>query len=102
MLRNSLFAAGAVGAVLCLPVFAAADDEIDIVGRYNYASQLQGGGTETGTTEIRKQGETYQISWLRADKVAYTGVGIRTGNILSICYSYPGAGERGLCVYKIT
>jgi len=75
--------------------------DIDIVGKYTYVQKLPAGGTETGTVTVRKDGETYGVAWVRADKVSYSGVGIRRGDQLSVCYSYAGAGERGVAVFAI-
>lgn len=78
------------------------DKLINIVGQYTYRQTLPGGGAETGTVEVQMHGDTYKVVWTRADKNTYYGVGIRTNDLLSVCYSYPGAGERGVLVYKIT
>jgi len=81
---------------------AAEGEEIDIVGRYTYKATIPG-GEETGTVEIQKHGDAYKLEWVRDGKRGkYRGVAIRTQDTLSVCYSYPGNGERGVGVFKIT
>ena len=76
-------------------------EEIDIVGRYTYKSTVPG-GEETGTVDVTKDGETYKLEYLRSDKVTYSGVAIRSNDLLSISWRYPGAGESGVEALRIS
>jgi hypothetical protein len=77
------------------------DEEIDIGGRNAYKAQLMGGGFEEGTVVIEKNADTYNLTFTRKDGGAYSAIGIRTDDLLSVCYSYPGAGERGVGAFQI-
>ncbi len=80
------------------------EQTIVIVGQYTYKQELSGGQEETGNVTVQKKGEIYIVHWIRDDGPEYRGVGIRTGNTLSVCYSYSTffIGERGIAVFKIT
>ena len=69
-------------------------------GTYSYYMTLPGGGIEKGIVKVRKNKEIYEIIWKRSDGPQYYGLGINTGNLLSVAYSYgapSGQGER--CVF---
>ena len=75
----------------------------NFLGTYSYYMTLPRGGIEKGIVKVRKNKEIYEIIWKRSDGPQYYGLGINTGNLLSVAYSYgapSGQGERGVCVYK--
>ena len=70
-------------------------------GTYSYYMTLPGGGIEKGIVKVRKNKEIYEIIWKRSDGPQYYGLGINTGNLLSVAYSYgapSGQGERDVCL----
>ena len=69
---------------------------------YSYYMNLPG-GIEKGIVKVRNNKEIYEIIWTRSDGPQYYGLGINTGNLLSVAYSYgapSGQGERVCAVYK--
>jgi uncharacterized protein (TIGR03067 family) len=73
---------------------------IDIVGKYTVTADQGTGQQATMTAEIKKLGDGYQITWSVPGGVAYTGIGIRTGDVLSVTWG--NRGSVGLSVYRIT
>ena len=79
-------------------------DESDFVGDYFYEMTLPENNKETGKIIVRKHNSIYYLQWTRDDGPVYTGIGIRKGNGLSVCYSYSlfREGERGVSIYWIS
>lgn len=73
-------------------------DEIDIVGKY--ASTSEPAAPAGVTVEIDKLGDGYQVTWSLPGGVAYTGIGLRSGDVLSVTWG--NRGSVGLSVYKIS
>jgi uncharacterized protein (TIGR03067 family) len=76
-----------------------ADETIKIIGRYKSTSSGLDGARQTATAEIQKHGDAYMIKWSVAGGVAYIGIGIRKGNILSVAWA--NRGNVGVSVYTI-
>ena len=77
--------------------------EDNFSGTYSYHMTLPGGNLEKGMVQVKKIKEIYEIIWNRSDGPQYYGLGITTGNLLSVAYSYGapwGQGERGVAVYN--
>ena len=79
-------------------------DESDFVGDYFYEMTLPENNKETGKVIVIKYNSIYYLQWTRDDGPVYTGIGIRKGNVLSVCYSYSlfTKGERGVSIYWIS
>ena len=78
--------------------------ETDFVGEYTYRLTLPGGAIETGEVVVKRKKSIYYIKWTRDDGPIYFGIGIKTGNLMSVCYSYSisDSGERGVTVYTLS
>jgi uncharacterized protein (TIGR03067 family) len=78
----------------------AADEKIEIVGKYKSLSEGSDGKTHTMLAEISRRGEAYVVRWLTDEgNLAYVGTGIRQGDTLSV--AWVNRGSLGLSVYKI-
>ena len=86
--------------VLALAKCAAAEDEIDITGRYLCQGKAPDKQIYRGLTVITKTNETYQVSWNVAGEV-YFGEGIRHGDFLSVCWILNQPRVSGIMVYHI-
>ena len=75
-------------------------DEPDITGTYRCEGVLLDGNKYKATVEIQKIGDAYTVRWVRGIAEAHIGVGIRKGNLLSVCFA-AGRGGAGIVVYQI-
>ncbi len=75
------------------------EKEIDIAGQYSCRGNNPDGWAYTGKVAITKTGQTYKVQWTIGATQAYVGVGIREGNVLSVCFA--SAGGIGVLAYKI-
>lgn len=66
-----------------------------ITGVWGVVGANARGQTYRGRVAVRRVGDVYRVIW-RIGRSTYAGVGIRTGNILSVAYN------GGLAVYRIT
>ncbi len=74
-------------------------EEIDVAGAYACRGSNPGGGTYSGKVLITKTGQTYKIQWTIGSAQAHVGIGIREGNVLSVCFV--AAEGVGVVAYKI-
>ncbi len=74
-------------------------EEIDIAGEYSCRGSNAGGGTYSGKVAITKTGQTYKVQWTIGSSQVHAGVGIREGNVLSVCFVANGGA--GIAAYKI-
>jgi len=81
------------------PYVARGAEEIDIAGEYTCRGGNPDGGSYSGKVAITKTGQTYKIRWTIGAAPAHAGVGIREGNVLSVCFV--GGGGAGVAAYKI-
>ena len=84
---------------LARPNVARAAEEIKIAGEYSCRGGNPGGGTYLGKVVITKNGQTYKVQWTIGSSQAHVGIGIREGNVLSVCFV--GDGAAGVVAYKI-
>jgi uncharacterized protein (TIGR03067 family) len=75
-------------------------DEPDITGSYLCEGVLLDGNKYKAKVEIQKLGDAYMVRWTRGIAEAHIGVGIRKGNLLSVCFA-AGRGGAGIVVYQI-
>lgn len=74
-------------------------DEPDIAGTYLCEGTQLEGLKYKARVEITKLGDSYSVKWTRGLDMAHLGVGIRKGNLLSVCF-LTGKGA-GIAVYRI-
>ncbi len=74
-------------------------EEINIAGEYTCRGGNPGGGTYSGKVVITKTGQTYKIQWTIGSGQAHAGVGIREGDVLSVCFV--DNRSAGVVAYKI-
>ena len=101
--RNLAVSLALATLVLAGPYLARAaegeEQEVDIAGEYSCRGGNAGGEIYSGKVAINKTGQTYQIQWKIGSEEAHAGVGIREGNVLSVCFV--SAGGAGVVAYKI-
>ena len=78
---------------------ARAADAPDIAGEYKCEGTGSAGGTYSGTVQIAKKGETYEISWTLNSGETYKGLGILQGDVLAVTFS--GGNGSGVVAYKV-
>lgn len=71
------------------------DEKVEITGVWQVAGANAGGRTYRGRAAVRRVGDVYRVVW-RIGRSTYWGVGILTGNVLSVAYN------GGLAVYTVT
>lgn len=71
-----------------------------ILGKYKATAQDPSGAPVTAETLIERHGEGYRVTWKHQNNPTHMGFGIRTGNVLSVCWVGPGQ-QAGLTVYRI-
>ena len=76
-----------------------AGETIDVRGKYTSTSFGPDGKKQTMAAEIEKRGDGYLVKWIVPGGVAYVGMGIRKGNVLSVTWA--NRGNVGLSVYTI-
>ncbi len=97
MVRQLAFACAlAVGLALVLAAPCGAADEPDIVGKYKCEGKFND-NPYTGTVEISKRGESYQVTWV-IGKDKDTGTGILDGHTFAVGYE---GNNTGVCLYHI-
>ena len=84
---------------LAWPCVAPAAEEISIAGEYSCRGNNPGGGIYSGKVVITKTGQTYKVQWTIGSGEGHIGIGIREGNVLSVCFV--SAGGAGVVAYKI-
>jgi uncharacterized protein (TIGR03067 family) len=74
-------------------------EQDDIVGEYDSMTIDGEGKTQKAQAEITRQGNAYTIKYTDAGELAYIGIGLRRGDMLSV--SWANRGEIGVSVYRI-
>jgi hypothetical protein len=95
-----------VGLVLLGPITQpaqAAEVPAELAGKYRCEGEDFSGDTYSGEVTITKHGDTYLIEWdvtfKKAGRSKYVGVGLLTDTILSA--SWEGQDKAGVMVYKV-
>ena len=87
------------------PLKLAIEPVIEIGGYYSCQGVDGGGKTYKGLAAISRQKEVYLVQWMVDVGTAFTGIGIRQGNTLSVSWALPpnkeGVTVCGINVYKI-
>jgi hypothetical protein len=100
MARKHAWGALAVcGLVAALSLAAAAQNPVDIAGRYSVVGVNPDGGMYQGRAEISKRGATYRIRWVIGVSETYEGVGILEGDVLAVSFS--SGTSSGVVVYRV-
>src|SRR5260370_11131814 len=73
----------------------AADEEREIVGKYECKGADANGTEYSGTAEIKKVKDAYALAWSLGRFGTFQGIGIRSGNVLSVSW-VSGGTPRGL------
>lgn len=76
-----------------------AAEGLNLVGRYKSLSLQLDGSEHRADAVITRRGDSYVINYMRGSAVTYVGVGIRKGNVLSVCWA--NRGQAGISVYTI-
>jgi hypothetical protein len=76
-----------------------ADPKPEIAGKYDCKGKDADGGDYKGTVEIKKDKDTYVVTWDLGNFGRFVGVGIRTDKILSV--SWLSGVNAGVMVYQI-
>ncbi len=74
-------------------------EALDLSGRYKSLSLQLDGSEHRADAVIHRRGDSYVISYMKGSAVTYIGVGIRKGDILSVCWA--NRGQAGISVYRI-
>jgi uncharacterized protein (TIGR03067 family) len=74
-------------------------EELDITGKYRSESIQFNGEKQTADVEISRLGDSYLLRWKKGIFDAYVGIGLRKGNVLSVCWG--NQGQVGICSYQI-
>jgi hypothetical protein len=77
----------------------AADEAVDIVGKYRSELVEAGGKVVVTEVTVEKRGDAYGVTYRLGDKVLFVGTAIRKGDQLSM--GWLSAGQVGVSVYKI-
>ncbi len=77
----------------------AADETVDIVGKYRYEVLDAPGNGFVADAFVEKRGDSYIVTYKLNDKVLFIGTAIRKGDQLSVAWS--NLGQAGISVYKI-
>lgn len=94
----SYFNATATGLLFTIAsATVAAQEPVEIEGKYKCEGKNPDGSTYTGTVTITKKNETYAVEWRIRDSLQ-TGVAIYNGGALSICWVTRHGGRVGMGV----
>jgi hypothetical protein len=75
-----------------------ADESADLTGAYICNGKNFDGSTYQGRVEIVRRKGAFQLVWLSDSDVVGLGMGIRTGNVLSVAFY---SGSAGVVAYRI-
>lgn len=76
--------------------YEAAARQIDLIGSYDCEGRNAEGAVYRGKVEIVKKRDIYMVRWRIGQNDTYEGVGILTGDVLSVSYF---GGIEGIVVY---
>ncbi len=79
---------------------APSGEKDDITGEYNSVAIDGEGKKQEAQAEILRHGNAYLIKYMQDGDLAYVGVGVRKGDLFSVCWA--NRGEIGISVYRIT
>lgn len=74
-------------------------EEISLAGRYKSLSLQMDGSEHRADAVIQRRGDAWIVSYMKGNAVTYVGVGIRKGDLLSVCWA--NRGQAGISVYRI-
>jgi hypothetical protein len=87
--------------IFIMALFPALAMGADIEGIYDCKGKNPGGGGEyAGTVSVAKNGATYNVNWTIGAQV-YLGVGLLSGDLLSVGYSDTSKSWFGIVVYTV-
>ncbi|MBW3538974.1 MAG: hypothetical protein KY476_01765 [Planctomycetes bacterium] len=73
-------------------------EKINLAGRYTCTGTNPDGGAYQGVVQIKKLGDAWQLTWQIGEE-SHEGIGLVTGNLLSVSWRIEGGG--GVVVYTI-
>lgn len=76
------------------------NEKDDITGEYTSVSTDAEGKAQEAQAEVMRHGNAYLIKYTQDGDLAYVGVGVRKGDVFSVCWA--NRGEIGISVYRIT
>ncbi|HWE35507.1 MAG TPA: TIGR03067 domain-containing protein [Isosphaeraceae bacterium] len=85
--------------VLVSYVRARAGELVDIAGTYREETPDGQGGVQVYEVVIARRRDAYMVTWKMGGQVAYVGTGVRTGDVLSVCWL--NQGQAGVSSYRI-
>ncbi len=77
----------------------AADETVDIVGKYRSESREPDGSAHVSEAVIERRGDAYQVTYRRDGQLTYIGTAVRSGDTLSM--AWVSSGQAGVSVYRI-
>ena len=75
------------------------EEKDDLTGEYNSIAIDAEGKKQETQAEIQRHGNAYLIKYMQDGDVAYVGVGLRKGDLFSVCWA--NRGEIGISIYRI-
>ena len=78
---------------------APAEEKDDIAGEYDSVSVDGEGKKQEAKAEIVRHGNAYLVKYTEGGELAYVGVALRKGDLLSVCWA--NRGEVGVSIYRI-
>jgi uncharacterized protein (TIGR03067 family) len=75
------------------------EEKDDIVGEYDSTTIDGEGKKQVAQAEITRHGNAYMVKYTDHGEIAYIGIALRRGDILSVCWA--NRGEIGVSVYRI-
>ncbi len=98
MLRRKFFILFGVMAIFAVASPDAIARSLDLTGNYDCEGRNADGGVYRGEVEIVKKRDVYLLRWRVGQNDTYDGVGILTGDVLSVSYH---GGMAGIVVYTL-
>lgn len=75
------------------------EEKDDITGEYRSVSTDAEGRSQEAQAHVQRHGNAYLVRYMQDGDIAYVGVGIRKGDMFSVCWA--NRGETGISVYRI-
>lgn len=75
------------------------EEKDDLSGQYDSVTFDNEGKKQVARAEILRHGHAYLVKYTEDDELAYVGVALRKGDMLSVCWA--NRGEIGISVYRI-
>jgi hypothetical protein len=86
MTRKCLVGLGAIALVLTAASSSWAQEQPDVAGVYRCEGTNPDGSRYRGVVEIRKEADTYRVSWTMSQRASALGIGILRGDVLAVSY----------------